>query len=82
MNDQTETTGEAIPSVDSPSGPTPPAERVESPKLNPLLTRRMLNAFARLSGCNESDPAAQCVHRHMARRTMEELIGRYATEPE
>ena len=42
---------------------------------NPLLSRRVVNAYARMSGCREGDPAAPCEHRHYARKALTELIG-------
>jgi hypothetical protein len=53
----------------------PPKERA-----NPLLSRRMVNAHARLSGCLESNSETVCDHRVISRKTMELLIDLYAKE--
>jgi len=58
------------------------ADQPKPAKPNPLLTRRMVNAYARLSGCREADPTAKCDHRIIARRTLEELVGLFAAERE
>jgi hypothetical protein len=64
----------------APTTPRSSTSRVGAPKGNPLLSRRMVNAHARLSGCGEFDPDAPCEHRFASRRTMEMLMEAYESE--
>lgn len=50
------------------------------PRENPLLSRRMVNAYARISGCTEPNPDTVCDHRILARRSMEMLIEYFKNE--